>query len=336
MKSASQEPARTGCSRQEPVAALHGNNPGCWVVLGIFLNRFLPLPAAQQGERGNSRSNTARSAVCADKGNACFTPARTPPAMDEIAQAILILQAASAGQAARHETAEEIVQAAVRAGRQFQLAEHDSRKHDLFISYYQAGSSAVAGWLCERLRFRERMVHGNHRSLSVWFDRKAETIINAEGIEQGVSQSRNFLIFLSPGYMSRPWCQAECRWAKLYGCNIVGIALPRMNISSEREAAPPDLKHLFGDVVFQQWQSQEDLQTPMISTILNQCEWPCNSDRAPLLGGSFVLVDDDVLSLEEIIREMRGDEDERRFWFDRAPPLRLQEIMLGSVRGSIG
>ena len=178
----------------------------------------------------------------------------------------------------------------------YALSTH-GREHDIFISYFQGGSQAVSGWLCERLRFRE--------CLSVWFDQRAETDITAEGMEQGVSQSRNFLILLSPGYMSREFCNAECRWAKLYGCKIVGIVLPGTDFAHERACAPPDMKHLFNDVVFKQWQSKECLQTPMLTTILNQCEWPCTSDRSPLLGGSFVLVDDQP-NHEQIIRELRS------------------------------
>jgi hypothetical protein len=43
-------------------------------------------------------------------------------------------------------------------------------------------------------------------------------------MEEGVSESRNFLMFFSHDYMGRPFCLKELRrWAKLYGCTIVGV-----------------------------------------------------------------------------------------------------------------
>ena len=46
--------------------------------------------------------------------------------------------------------------------------------------------------------------------------------LTAGGMEAGVRDSRCFLIFLSDGLMSRPFCQMEQRWAKGYGCRCAG------------------------------------------------------------------------------------------------------------------
>ena len=37
----------------------------------------------------------------------------------------------------------------------------------------------------------------------------------AKGMEEGVSESRNLLIFLSDGYMSSEYCNLEVRWEVL-------------------------------------------------------------------------------------------------------------------------
>ena len=64
-----------------------------------------------------------------------------------------------------------------------------------------------------------------------------------------INSTSNFLIFLSDDCFGRPFCQAEQRWGKLYGCNFVGVVEKDFrhnpaDFGKEKERAPADLKHL--------------------------------------------------------------------------------------------
>jgi hypothetical protein len=84
----------------------------------------------------------------------------------------------------------------------------------------------------------------------VWYDMQAQDL-TAQGMEDGVANSRNVLIFLSDGVMGRPFCNAEQRWGKKYGCHFVGVVEMDQRhgggptiFAQEMERAPADLKHL--------------------------------------------------------------------------------------------
>ena len=73
------------------------------------------------------------------------------------------------------------------------------------------------------------------------------------GMQEGVRNSKNVLIFLSDGIMGRPYCRSEMRWGKQYGCGFVGVheGDERHNpadFGKEKRLAPSDLRHLFDDV----------------------------------------------------------------------------------------
>ena len=57
---------------------------------------------------------------------------------------------------------------------------------------------------------------------TVWYDMQADDL-TGYGMELGVSQSRNILMFLSADLMSRPYCQKEQRWGIEYNCAFVGV-----------------------------------------------------------------------------------------------------------------
>ena len=78
--------------------------------------------------------------------------------------------------------------------------------------------------------------------------------LTAQGMEEGVSQSRCVLMFLSDDLMGRPFCQAEQRWGKLYDRRFVGVVKKdsrhgAADFGKEKDRAPADLKHLLNDVV---------------------------------------------------------------------------------------
>ena len=117
-------------------------------------------------------------------------------------------------------------------------------------------------------------LHLEAAGYSVWLDMSADDL-TASGMEEAVSQSRNVIIFLSDGIMSRPFCQAEQRWALHYGCNLIGLMEMdgRHNpavIAKENESAPADLKRLFTQVDFNVYQRKGYLEKAMIEEVIKQ------------------------------------------------------------------
>ena len=95
---------------------------------------------------------------------------------------------------------------------------------------------------------------GESRKVSVWLD-MTEQNLTAVGMEEGLHQSRNVLMFLSDDLMGRPFCNNEQRWAKMYGCNFVGVVETdtrhkAADFATEKARAPDDLAHLLDGVEF--------------------------------------------------------------------------------------
>ena len=90
------------------------------------------------------------------------------------------------------------------------------------------------------------------RGKRCWYDQDEEIVTKA-GMQEGVRNSKNVLVFLSDGVMGRPYCRSEMRWGKQYGCGFVGVRevderhCPA-DFEKEMRLAPSDLKHLFEDV----------------------------------------------------------------------------------------
>jgi hypothetical protein len=94
-------------------------------------------------------------------------------------------------------------------------------------------------------------------------------------MEAGVSQARNVIIFLSNGIMGRPFCNAEQRWAKLYGCNVIGVVENderhgKADWAEETESAPADLKHLLQDIEFISYERRDYLAAAMRDELLRR------------------------------------------------------------------
>jgi hypothetical protein len=141
----------------------------------------------------------------------------------------------------------------------------DQRKYDFFINHCQASGQDQCNTLCLKLQKA-----GNE----VWYDMQSQDL-TAQGMEEGVSQSRNFLIFLSDGVMSRPFCNAEQRWAEQYGCNLIGVVEKdsRHNpadFGQEKESAPADLKRLLDEVEYLDYERREYKARGMIEEIMRQ------------------------------------------------------------------
>jgi hypothetical protein len=78
----------------------------------------------------------------------------------------------------------------------------------------------------------------------------------------GSGPARAVLIFLSHDYMGRKFCLMELRWAKLYGCTIIGVVEKdarhgAVDFGREMQLAPSDLQHIFADVEFVEYQRRE-------------------------------------------------------------------------------
>jgi hypothetical protein len=98
------------------------------------------------------------------------------------------------------------------------------------------------------------------------------TDLTARGMEEGVSQSRVVLIFLSDGYFTRPFCVKELRWAELYGCALLGVVEKDSrhgpaDFGLEARRAPADLAHVLADVEFVEYQRRGYLEKAMVEEL---------------------------------------------------------------------
>ena len=156
----------------------------------------------------------------------------------------------------------------IRAGNNTGLVEtkpFKQRKYDFFICHCQRTGQDQAKALAMLLK---------DAGQSVWFDMMVDEITE-QGMERGVADSRNFLIFLSKDIMSRPFCQQEQRWAKQYGCTLLGVKEDdvrhgKANFADEKAAAPEDLKHLLDNIEFEPYQRREQYVKPFIDTLLGR------------------------------------------------------------------
>ena len=148
----------------------------------------------------------------------------------------------------------------------YEVLPPERRQHDIFITHAQASGQDQCKTLCLLLQAR---------GFSVWYDMQAGDL-TAEGMERGVSQSRHVLIFLSDGYFTRPFCLKELRWAKLYGCTLVGVVEKDSrhcpaDFALEAQRAPVDLKHVLADVEFLEYQRRDYLEAAMVGKLAELC-----------------------------------------------------------------
>eukprot|EP01043_Picozoa_sp_COSAG02_P056945 COSAG02_NODE_6834_length_3337_cov_28.082149_3_plen_490_part_00 len=172
----------------------------------------------------------------------------------------------------------------------FPVCAKAERKFDYFINHSQASGQDQCANLYQLL---------TAAGASVWYDMQAQDL-TAQGMEEGVSQSRNMLIFLSDGVMGRPFCNAEQRWAKQYGCNLIGVVEndPRhspADFGKEKERAPADLKHILDEVEFLTYTRRGYEVEAMISEIQRRAAidkkslYDCVVAAAPVLVLAFAI-----------------------------------------------
>ncbi len=149
--------------------------------------------------------------------------------------------------------------------RTFAVKDMSARKFDFFINHCQASGQDQCRSLCMLLQ---------QAGASVWYDMQAQDL-TAQGMEEGVSESRNLLVFLSDDCFGRPFCNAEQRWGKLYGCSIVGVVEKDSrhgpaDFGKEKERAPADLKHLLDEVEFIEYRRRDFEAAAMVQELLRR------------------------------------------------------------------
>ena len=123
------------------------------------------------------------------------------------------------------------------------------RQHDIFICHCQASGQDQATIL-------SRMLESNGAGVS--YNTQAHDA-TAMSTESAIRQSRCVLVVLSDGLMSSTFCTQELRWAKAHGCSFLGVIERDVrhsaaNFAVESQRAPADLKHLFEEVEFLDYQ----------------------------------------------------------------------------------
>jgi hypothetical protein len=151
------------------------------------------------------------------------------------------------------------------AAARFAVVPKGERQFDFFINHCQKSGQDQCGKLVLLLQAA---------GCSVWYDMQAQDL-TAQGMEEGVRQSRNVIIFLSDDVMGRPFCNAEQRWAKLYSCNLIGVVEKDSRHSpadfgKEKERAPVDLKHLLDDVEFLDYRRRGYEEKGMVDEIIRR------------------------------------------------------------------
>jgi hypothetical protein len=131
-------------------------------------------------------------------------------------------------------------------------------------------------WLHEKL---------TQAGYTVWYDME-EDDLTERGMEEGVSRCRVALVFLSDGYMTRPFCIKELRWAKLYDCVLVGVVEKDSrhgpaDFGLEARRAPADLKHVLNDVKFVEYRRRGFEAEAMLAEIVRRCGPPAVGNHEP-------------------------------------------------------
>ena len=150
------------------------------------------------------------------------------------------------------------------------------RKIDVFLSHIQRTGQDQIGEISQNLQSRECVdrITQKTRKVEVWHDMEAKNL-TAVGMEAGVAQSAAFVIFLSKGYMSRPFCRKECRWAKRYNLKFIGIVEHeedhgQATFADEIKSAPADLKDIFDEIEFIHYHRREPFKECMMKEVLKQ------------------------------------------------------------------
>ena len=95
------------------------------------------------------------------------------------------------------------------------------------------------------------------------------TVANSLYRGKGVAAREMARPLPSPRYFTRPFCVKELRWAKLYGCALLGVVEQDSrhspaDLGLEARRAPADLAHVLADVEFLEYQRRDYLEAAMV------------------------------------------------------------------------
>eukprot|EP01043_Picozoa_sp_COSAG02_P016591 COSAG02_NODE_734_length_17948_cov_816.410163_1_plen_759_part_00 len=205
------------------------------------------------------------------------------------------------------------------------------RKFDFFLNHCQkTGQDQI-------IQLRMRL---EAKGFTVWHDMSADDV-TAMGMEEGVSQSKNVIIFLSDGIMRREYCHAEQRWALYYGCNLIGLTETDVRhhpavFAKEKASAPADLKRLFTDVNFESFQRHEHLAEAMIEKVIEQrCHTVLMNGYLEKKGGDIEILRDGSTGKYTVVKQrnlVKGGsrawqkrwfvlfDDGQLLWYENGPP----------------
>lgn len=132
-----------------------------------------------------------------------------------------------------HSTDHDEISSVTTEGHKHRVATDATARHyeyDFFVNHCQESGQDQARSLAQSLR---------QKGFKVWLDMEVSDITRV-GMEACVRDSRCFVIFLSDGAMARPFCNDEQRWAKKYGCTVVGVVEKdsRYNPADRKGALP--------------------------------------------------------------------------------------------------
>lgn len=141
----------------------------------------------------------------------------------------------------------------------------DARQYDFYINHCQTSGGDQCKVLFDAL---------TAAGATCWFSTQRQDM-TAQGMEEGVRNSRNLLVFLSDDVMGRPFCNTEQRWAIMYECNMVGVVETdpehgAADMAKEKARAPEDLKHLLDEIDFIDFERRDYLLSAMVKEVLRR------------------------------------------------------------------
>ncbi|CAE7792749.1 unnamed protein product [Symbiodinium microadriaticum] len=149
---------------------------------------------------------------------------------------------------------------------------------DFFLSHKQSNAQDAVQNL--RMAISERMP-----ACSFWLDIEQDPTV--PGMCHGVSNSKNFLLFLTQGVTESKFCQMEMRWAMQSDKNIVLVAETderhgKPVLGELIERCPEDLRNLFEEHVIIPWYRDPDLRSVCVTKILKKCVFEVDAEKASI------------------------------------------------------
>lgn len=143
------------------------------------------------------------------------------------------------------------------------LGEIDESKHDFFLSHVQAEAQDAVLSL--------KLLLSEQSNSSFWLD--TEQHPTSEGMEDGVRNCANFLLFCTQTVLDSRWVQMEVRWARQYRKNVILVAETderhgKPDLNALIKTAPADIREIFADHVVIPWYRDPDFRQVSLNKII--------------------------------------------------------------------